>query len=131
MWLRYITIAAARRIPGLVYAVDIDPLMVMATDTRASRAVFEHRCGATRLCVGRLRPTRDSISYAMLFIFCTLRNPVSLCVKRVGSCAWGNCQRYSWRHEHLKHPESPLEIRPRSTQCRRGRKRLDFSADVS
>jgi len=114
------TIAAARRIPGLVYAVDIDPLMVNATNTRASRAglrniVVEQRDFVSDGC-GR---PGDSISYAMLFNILHIENPVSLLrearrIVRVG----GIVSVIHWRHDIETPRGPPLKIRPRSTQCR-------------
>jgi SAM-dependent methyltransferase len=73
------TIAAARRVSGIVYATDIDPLMVSATSTRASRAglrkiVVEKRDFVSEGCG---RPD-ESMSYVMLFNILHIEDPVSL-----------------------------------------------------
>jgi SAM-dependent methyltransferase len=113
------TIAAARRVSGIVYATDIDPLMVSATINRASRAglgniVVEQRDFATD---GFDRPD-ESVSYVMLFNILHIEDPVSLLreafriVRAVGTVGV-----LHWRHDIETPRGPPPEIRPRPDQC--------------
>jgi SAM-dependent methyltransferase len=114
------TIAAARRISGVVYATDIDPLMVGATIMRASRAgvpnvVVEPRDFVSEGCG---RPDK-SVGYVMLFNILHIEDPVALLreasrVVRVG----GVVGVIHWRHDIETPRGPPLEIRPRPAQCR-------------
>ena len=114
------TIAAARRVAGVVYAMDIDPLMVSATIARASRAglrnvVVEQRDFVSDGCG---RPD-ESMSYVMLFNILHIEDPLSLLrealrVVRVG----GIVSVIHWRRDIETPRGPPVEIRPRSAQCR-------------
>jgi SAM-dependent methyltransferase len=87
------TIAAARRISGTVYALDIDPLLVRATINRAARegvrnVVVETRDFVSQGC-GR---TDGSVSFVMLFNILHIEHPMTLLreahrVLRVGGTA--------------------------------------------
>jgi ubiquinone/menaquinone biosynthesis C-methylase UbiE len=114
------TIAAARHVSGIVYATDIDPLMVSATIARASRAgvrniVVEQRDFVSEGCG---RPD-NSMSYAMLFNILHIEDPVSLLREafRVVQ-ARGIVSVIHWRHDIETPRGPPLEIRPRPAQCR-------------
>jgi SAM-dependent methyltransferase len=123
------TIMAARRVSGIVYATDIDPLMVSATIMRASRAgvrnvVVEHRDFVSEGCG---RPD-ESMGYVMLFNILHIEDPVSLLreafrVVRVG----GIVGVIHWRHDI----ETPRGHRSKSAHglinVERGPRRPDFS----
>jgi ubiquinone/menaquinone biosynthesis C-methylase UbiE len=114
------TIAAARRVSGIVYATDIDPLMVSATIARASRAgvrnvVVEQRDFVSEGCG---RPD-NSMSYAMLFNILHIEDPVSLLREAFRVVhAGGIVSVIHWRHDIETPRGPPLEIRPRPAQCR-------------
>jgi SAM-dependent methyltransferase len=114
------TIAAARRISGTVYALDIDPLLVRATINRAARegvrnVVVETRDFVSQGC-GR---TDGSVSFVMLFNILHIEHPMTLLreahrVLRVG----GTAGVIHWRRD-IETPRGPSpEIRPRPEQCR-------------
>jgi SAM-dependent methyltransferase len=114
------TIAAVRRVSGIVYATDIDPLMVGATIARASRAgirniVVEQRDFVSEGCG---RPDQ-SASYVMLFNILHIEDPVGLLreafrVARAGAIVGV----IHWRHDIETPRGPPLGIRPRPAQCR-------------
>jgi SAM-dependent methyltransferase len=114
------TIAAAQRVLGTVYALDIDPLMVAATAARVSQAglknvVVEQRDFFAQGC-GR-KP--QSASLALLFNILHIEDPVGLLseahrVIRLG----GLVGVIHWNYD-LRTPRGPpLGIRPRPEQCR-------------
>ena len=114
------TVAAARRVSGVVYASDIDPLMVSATIDRAAQAAVHNVVVETRDFVldGCGRPDA-SVSFVMLFNILHIEDPMSLLrearrVLRVGGIAGV----IHWRRD-IETPRGPsLEIRPRPAQCR-------------
>jgi SAM-dependent methyltransferase len=114
------TIAAARRVTGIVYASDIDPAMVGATIDRAAQAgvcnvVVEARDLISEGCG---RPDA-SVSFVMLFNILHIEDPLSLLreaqrVLRPGGIAGI----VHWRRD-IETPRGPsLEIRPSPVQCR-------------
>ena len=114
------TIAAARRVSGVVYASDIDPLMVRATIDRAAQAAIRNVVVETRDFVseGCGRPDA-SASFVMLFNILHIEEPISLMreahrVLRGGGVAGV----IHWRLD-IETPRGPsLEIRPTPAQCR-------------
>lgn len=114
------TIAAACRVSGTVYALDIDPLMVRATIDRAAQAGVRNVAVEARDFVsqGCGRPDA-SVSFVMLFNILHIEDPIILLceahrVLRVGGVAGV----IHWRHD-IETPRGPsLEIRPRPVQCR-------------
>ena len=114
------TIEAARRTLGAFYALDIDPLMVTATTTRALQSglknvVVEQRDFVAHGC-GR-KPF--SATVAMLFNILHIENPVSLLkeahrVLRAG----GQVAIIHWNYDVRTPRGPPLNIRPRPEQCR-------------
>ena len=114
------TIAAAQRTSGLVYALDIDPLMVAATAARVSRAglknvIVEQRDFVTEGC-GR---EPQSSSFALLFNILHIEDPVDLLkeayrVLRPG----GLVGVIHWNYDIRTPRGPPLNIRPRPEQCR-------------
>jgi len=114
------TIAAGRRISGIVYATDIDPLMVSATINRASRTGLRNIVVEQRDFVsdGFDRPD-ESMSHVMLFNILHIEDPVSLLreafrIVRAG----GTVGVLHWRHDIETPRGPPLEIRPSPAQCR-------------
>jgi SAM-dependent methyltransferase len=114
------TIAAARRVSGIVYASDIDPLMVSATIDRAAQAAVRNVVVETRDFVadGCGRPDA-SASFVMLFNILHIEDPMSLMreahrVLRDGGVAGV----IHWRHD-IETPRGPsLEVRPSPGACR-------------
>jgi len=114
------TIAAARRVTGIVYALDIDPLMVSATIDRAAQTGVRNVAVETRDFVsqGCGRPDA-SVSFVMLFNILHIEDPMILLreahrVLRGGGFAGV----IHWRHD-IETPRGPsLEIRPTPAQCR-------------
>jgi SAM-dependent methyltransferase len=114
------TIAAAPRILGTLFALDIDPLMVAATAARVLKAdlknvVVEQRDFVTQGC-GR-NPL--SASLVLLFNILHIEDPVGLLkeahrVLRVG----GQVAIIHWNHDVRTPRGPPLIIRPRPEQCR-------------
>ena len=114
------TIAAARRISGVVYASDIDPLMVSATIERAAQAAVRNVVVETRdfVAAGCGRPD-VSASFVMLFNILHIENPLRLMreahrVLRHGGVAGV----IHWRHDIETPRGPPLKIRPSPAQCR-------------
>jgi SAM-dependent methyltransferase len=113
------TVPAARRVSGVVYAVDIDPLMVSATLERATQAGVENVIVETRdfISEGCERPN-ESASFVMLFNILHIEDPVSLLreahrVLRAG----GIVGVIHWRHD-IETPRGPSPgIRPSPEQC--------------
>ncbi len=114
------TLAAAPRVPGTLFAQDIDCGMVEATSARVrhaglSNVIVEQRDLTVEGCG---RPD-NSVSFVMLFNLLHIENPVDLLreahrVLRSG----GTVGVTHWKID----PSSPrgptLEIRPRPEQCR-------------
>jgi SAM-dependent methyltransferase len=114
------TIAAARRVSGIVYATDIDPLMVSATIASASRVgtqnvVVEQRDFVSQGCG---RPD-ESIDYAMLFNILHIEDPVNLLREAFRVLRRGGLVGViHWRNDIETPRGPPRAIRPRPSQCR-------------
>jgi SAM-dependent methyltransferase len=114
------TIAAAQRVLGTVYALDIDPLMVAAAAARVSHmglknVIVEQRDFVATGC-GR---EPQSTCLALLFNILHIEDPVGLLKEahRVLRPA-GLIGVIHWRHD-VPTPRGPtLGIRPRPEQCR-------------
>jgi SAM-dependent methyltransferase len=114
------TVAAARRTLGTLFALDIDPLMVAATEARVLRAdlknvVVQQRDFVVQGC-GR-NPLSASI--ALLFNILHIEDPVSLLneVHRA-LCIGGQVAIIHWNFDEQTPRGPPLSIRPRPEQCR-------------
>jgi len=113
-------IPAARRSRGTVYAYDIEPQMVAATDQRAASAAMANVTAVVRdfMAVGTGLPTA-SVEYAMLFNILHAEEPGVLLAEArrilipdglLGIIHW-NCDPAT--------PRGPsMSIRPRPEQCR-------------
>jgi SAM-dependent methyltransferase len=114
------TIAAARRILGRFFALDIDPLMVEVTAARVLQAdlnnvVVEQRDFVTQGC-GR---QSLSASVALLFNILHIEDPVGLLKEahralRLG----GQVAIIHWNYDVRTPRGPPLDIRPTPEQCR-------------
>jgi len=120
-------VAAARRVSGTVYALDIDPLMVRATHERAQRARLANLIAAERdfLTLGSGRPAQ-SVGFAMLFNILHAEQPVALLreAHRVLHPK-GRAAVIHWKHTSTPRGP-PLEIRPRPEQCREWARQAGF-----
>lgn len=114
------TVAAAPRVSGTLYALDIDPLMVRATAERVAHAALGNVLVQERDFVveGCGRPD-ESVSFVMLFNILHIDDPMTLLheahrVLRSGATAGV----IHWRRD-IQTPRGPsLEIRPDPAQCR-------------
>jgi SAM-dependent methyltransferase len=114
------TIPLARRNPGTIFALDIEPDMVAATVARALRAglkniIVEQRDFVARGC-GR---ESESAGLVLLFNILHIEDPVSLLkearrVLRPG----GMVAVIHWNHDLNTPRGPPLDIRPKPEQCR-------------
>lgn len=114
------TVPLAQRISGTVYALDIDPLMVVATALRVSQVglknvIVEQRDFVTQGC-GR---ESKSASLVLLFNILHIEDPVKLLneahrILRPG----GIVGIIHWNHDASTPRGPPLDIRPKPEQCR-------------
>lgn len=114
------TVAAAARVSGTVYALDIDPVMVAATADRVARAGLGNVVVELRDFVsdGAGRPD-GTAAFGMLFNILHIEDPVSLLreahrVIRAG----GALGVIHWKCDANTPRGPPLDIRPRPEQCR-------------
>jgi SAM-dependent methyltransferase len=114
------TRALAPRLAGTLYALDIDPRMVEATATRASREKLHNIVVEERdfIADGSGRPD-GSVDFVMLFNILHIEDPTGLLresqrILRNG----GTVAVIHWRHD-IETPRGPARaIRPRPDQCR-------------
>ncbi len=114
------TNAAAQLIAGRVYAMDIEPAMVVATTRKASEAGLANIFAEERdfVASGCGRPD-GSVGYALLFNILHIENPVGLLreARRV-LAPGGTVGIIHWRTD-IPTPRGPSpDIRPTSEQCR-------------
>ena len=114
------TIPLAQTLDGTVYALDIDPFMVAATAARASQCgvkniVIEQRDFVARGC-GR---DSGSASLVLLFNILHIEEPVDLLLEahRVLHPR-GIVAVIHWNYDARTPRGPPLDIRPKSGQCR-------------
>jgi SAM-dependent methyltransferase len=114
------TIPCAQRVSGIVYALDIDPLMVAATAVRASQRgvknVFVERRDFVSEGCGR---GSESANLVLLFNILHIEDPISLLKEahRV-LCVGGRVVAIHWKYDPQTPRGPPLDIRPRPEQCR-------------
>jgi len=113
------TIAAAQRSAGMVYALDIDPLMVAATTDHATSAGVKNVVAERRdfIADGCGRPDA-SISYTMLFNILHLEEPVALLreAHRVLQPS-GIAGVMHWNRDRRTPRGPPMQIRPSPQEC--------------
>lgn len=113
------TIAAARQVSGTVYAMDLDPAMVQATNDRVTQAALRNVGVQKRDFVtdGCGRPD-GSVSFVMLFNILHTEEPMTLLHEAHRVLAPGGIAGViHWRRD-IKTPRGPpLEIRPDPAQC--------------
>jgi SAM-dependent methyltransferase len=114
------TIEAARRTLGAFIALDIDPLMVSATATRASQSglknvVAEQRDFVAHGCGRKPR----SATAVLLFNILHIEDPVSLLQEAHRALGdGGQAAIIHWNYDARTPRGPPLNIRPRPEQCR-------------
>jgi SAM-dependent methyltransferase len=114
------TIPLAQRIPGTVFALDIDPLMVAATAARTLHAGLKNIIVAQRDFVAEgCGRESESASLVLLFNILHIEDPVILLkeahrVLRTG----GIVGVIHWNYDARTPRGPPLDIRPKPEQCR-------------
>jgi len=114
------TIPCAQRVSGIVYAVDIDPLMVAATVERVTQIGLKNIVVGQRDFVSEgCGRESQSASLVLLFNILHIEDPISLLneahrVLRPG----GSVAIIHWNYDVGTPRGPPLTIRPRPEQCR-------------
>lgn len=114
------TIAAAERIEGRVFALDIEPELVGLTSRKALSAGLSNVTALVRDFVGAGTGMPDAeAGYAMLFNILHLENPVALLREANRILApGGKVGIIHWRND-IETPRGPsMPIRPSAEQCR-------------
>jgi len=114
------SIAAAKRTTGVVYALDIDPMMVQATAARAADAAVDNIVVQQRdfLVDGCGRPDA-SLAYAMLFNILHIEEPGRLLAQAFRALAPGGRLAIAhWRSDIITPRGPSLDIRPTLPQSR-------------
>lgn len=113
------TLAAARKVKGMVYALDIEPEMIDATKEKAETANLSNiqTCLRDFMAEGSgLDP--ESVDYVMLFNILHAEQPVGLLRE-----AWrilrpgGKAGIMHWRYDPTTPRGPSMEIRPKPEQC--------------
>ena len=129
------TVAAAELVRGTVFALDIEPAMVAATEARVREAGLANVRVECRdfLADGCGRPDA-SVSYAMLFNILHIENPVALLQEASRALrAGGLAAVIHWQHDPATPRGPSMPIRPRPEQCRKWGEQagLEFVRDES
>lgn len=113
------TIPAAKMIPHRVYAFDIDPEMIAATQAKANAAGLANVQPILRdVCTDGTGLADSSAGYAMLFNILHAEEPMSLlCEMHRVLALGGTLAIIHWRHDPTTPRGPSLEIRPRPDQC--------------
>lgn len=113
------TVAAAARTRGTVFAIDIEPAMIAATERKAQAAGVSNVRTVLRDFVGSGTGLADnSVGYAMLFNILHAANPVGMLreahrILRPG----GKVGVIHWNYDATTPRGPDLSIRPRPEQC--------------
>jgi SAM-dependent methyltransferase len=114
------TIELAGRVSGTVFALDMDPTMVIATATRAQQAGARNVVVEQRdfVSAGSGRPD-GSVAFALLFNILHMEDPIALFQEshRILQKG-GTVSIIHWRHDIDTPRGPPLDIRPKPDQCR-------------
>ena len=130
----HFTVAAAQRVTGTVFAIDIDPQMVAATKDRVralnlANVVVEPRDFVSEGCG---RPT-GSIGYVMLFNILHIEDPVGLLAEaRRTLKPGGKVGVIHWKYDPATPRGPSMSIRPQPHQVRHWAEQagLEFVRDV-
>lgn len=113
------TAAAARRVSGVVHALDIEPAMVEATARRAAAADLPNVRAVCRdfMTGGSGLPGRTA-DYAMLFNILHIEDPVSLLTEALRSLvAGGRAGIIHWNYDPATPRGPSMAIRPTPAEC--------------
>ena len=122
------TIPAAELVSGTVYALDIDPAMVVATEERAVAASVRNVVAEERdfIADGCGRPN-GSVGYAMLFNILHVEDPIALLREAYRALIpGGRLGAIHWKHDPATPRGPALAIRPPLDQCRRWAEEAGF-----
>jgi SAM-dependent methyltransferase len=127
------SVAAAQLTSGTVFALDIEPQMVAATDAKARQAGLANVRTIERDFVGEgTGLANDSVAYVMQFNILHAEDAMGLLreafrVLRAG----GILAIVHWIHD-AETPRGPsLDIRPRPEQCMRWARAVGFEVDTT
>jgi SAM-dependent methyltransferase len=115
------TVAAARRVRGHVFALDIEPEMLAAAAARAEAAGLTNIEFMPRDFVGEGTGIADGgADYAMLFNILHGPGPVSLLREALRNLkSGGKAGVIHWNYDPATPRGPPMAIRPRPEDCRR------------
>ncbi|HJX23995.1 MAG TPA: class I SAM-dependent methyltransferase [Candidatus Bathyarchaeia archaeon] len=122
------TIPAARIIRGRIYAIDIEPGMIETVGRKAKENNLNNVIPILRDFMSEGSGLEDiSVDYAMLFNILHVDEPVKLLkeahrILRFG----GGLGIIHWNHDETTPAGPPMNIRPRSTQCRHWAESVGF-----
>ena len=122
------TIPAAELVSGTVYALDIDPAMVVATEERAVAASVRNVVAEERdfIADGCGRPN-GSVGYVMLFNILHVEDPIALLREAYRALIpGGRLGAIHWKHDPATPRGPALAIRPPLDQCRRWAEEAGF-----
>ncbi len=122
------TIPAAELVSGTIYALDIDPAMIVATGERALAAGVRNVAAEERdfIADGCGRPD-GSVGYAMLFNILHVEDPVALLREAYRALVpGGRLGAIHWKHDPATPRGPALAIRPPLDQCRRWAEEAGF-----
>jgi SAM-dependent methyltransferase len=124
----HFTVPAAKRVSGIVFALDIDPQMVAATKTRATDAGCSNIIAQKRdfLADGCGRPD-NSAAYAMLFNILHIAEAQELLRETYRVLVpGGKVGVIHWKSDQATPRGPSLSIRPSPEQCREWAERAGF-----
>lgn len=113
------TVAAAARTRGTVFALDIEPAMIEATERKAQAASLSNvRCVLRDIVASGTGLADNSVGYAMVFNLLHAASPVGLLreahrILRPG----GKVGAIHWNYDATTPRGADLSIRPRPEQC--------------
>ena len=113
-------VAAAPRVSGTVYAIDIDPTMVEATARRAELEGCANVTAELRdFVAGGCGRGDATAAFAMLFNILHIENPVSLLREAYRAIrSGGTLGVIHWKCDSATPRGPPLDIRPTPADCR-------------
>lgn len=114
------TIPTAARVPGRVFAIDIEPQLVGETVAKAEAAGLSNVVGVVRDFVADGCGVPDgSVGAALLFNILHIENPVGLLREAHRALApGGTAALIHWRTDVETPRGPPMSIRPSAAQCR-------------